>query len=579
MASSTCDAAIRKIAWIEPSRLPWGYNDQNIYSGILFPRGGSKMAALLRQLGYEVEVISGELSPIVPEEIARSFDLACVSVLSNTAPHGYVLARELSQLGLPVAMGGYQFAHQGVEPHCFATTEEALGFAPYVVRGEGYAALPALLEAFAGQRPFDEVGGLSYRWADGTICHNPPAALLGRDEICSLPPADWTAIRRVEAIRIAAVHGMHGCPRSCTWCAVWPRDGRRNRNNTSTAFVDELEAVLATGDYLHLFFSADNFPVYTNWALEVCQEMVARGIKTTWTCQAEVGAARNHELLDAMYAAGCRRWCLGLESINPASLKDSNKRQTAGTMEQCVRTLHDWGIQVHGMFIVGLPHDTPETVRATVDWAKQVGVDTCQFLCLADLPGSLDYEAGVREQSFRPFKGAYEPLNWLFLNGHYARLANDAMDLERVQNSYRESMGSFYSLGRSLGPIFSINGPAMRAARRRGETWWRSVREGWLYDTFVAALRLRGWSGSLNWLRGPLNRLYMRRLTAEGPEVAALDEQMLATLPAKWLQTFEEVYAERLKAGTPRIIRPAEGAFLPSPWPPRPLVLSTAEVA
>ena len=156
-------AAVRRIAWIEPARLPYDYDDQNIYSGILFPRAGPKMAGLLKSLGYEVEVISGELSPLDPDEIARDFDLACISVLSNTAPYGMILGRWLVERGLPVVMGGYQFAHTKTDARAMRPTEQALDFVPYVVRGEGYVALPQLLEAFSMGGALDDVPGLSYR--------------------------------------------------------------------------------------------------------------------------------------------------------------------------------------------------------------------------------------------------------------------------------------------------------------------------------------------------------------------------------------------------------------------------------
>ena len=506
------------------------------------------MAAILRELGYEVEVISGELSPIDHEAIARDFDLACISVLSNTAPHGLVLGRWLTELGLPVVMGGYQFAHRGTTPACMAPTEEALDFVPYVIRGEGYVALPQFLEALGGQRPLSTVGGLSYRDARGQTIHNEPAELLSREAINELPPADWHAIRDRDQMVVAAVHGMQGCPRNCSWCAVWPRDGRSDRNNDPLRFVDELEAVLSSGNYLSVFFSADNFPAFHRWATEICQEITRRGLDLDWSCQAEVGAIRHTEMVDAMVAAGCGRWCLGLESINPASLSDSNKRQTRETMEACINELHRRGLQVHGMFIVGLPHDTPESVAATVAWAKRMKIETCQFLCLIDLPGSEDYEQyNLAEKSFRPFTGAYEPLNWMFVNGHYARLGNETMSVADVQAATEKAMLSFYTVPRALAPLFHFNLAHFRSMRARGHGFWRSLRTTVLHQLFVSGLRFRGVVNIARWKANPINIAYRRLVKAEPWQSEPLMEQMLFCLPSAWLRTLERVHRERLE--------------------------------
>jgi len=536
-----------RIAWLEPGRLPHGSGDLNIYSGILFPRAGPKMAALLRSLGYEVEVISGENAVIDVDEIARDFDTACISVLSNTAAHGLVLARWLHRRGLHVILGGYQFAHTELTPDSLAPTEEALDFAPYVVRGEGYVSLPQLLAALAGERPLSDVGGLSYRDARGVSVHNPPGPLATRDEINALPLQDWSTVRGRETMRVVAVHGMQGCPRECSWCAVWTRDGRQNRNTDAGRLVDELEASLPHGPFQHVFFSADNFPVLHTWATAVCEEIVRRGIDIGWTCQGEVGATQRGELLDLMCRAGCERWCLGLESINPASLQGSRKRQSRETMEQAVRELRRRGVCIHGMFIVGLPHDTPESVRETLAWAQRMGLETVQFLCLIDLPGSSDYERrNLAQVSFRPFEGALAPLNWMFVNGHYARLGNETMSCADVHDAVAEAMLRFYALPRAIGPLLGVNWAHYRTCRAHGRGKWASLRAARINSLFTGILRLRGWLNVRRWLRLPANQAYRALLSAAPEQAEALRERLLAQVPLAWVATLHEVHRERL---------------------------------
>lgn len=543
-----------RIAWLEPSRLPYGYDDQNIYSGVLFPRAGPKMAGLLRSLGHEIEVISGETSVIDPDEIARDFDFACLSVLSNTTPHGLVLGRWLTERGMPVVMGGYQFAHQQVTPETLAPTEQALDFVPYVIRGEGYQALPQLLAALDDQLPLDKVAGLSYRAGDGRIVHNAFGPPISPEAFSDLPPADWSVIRDVNKMHVASVHGLVGCPRTCSWCAVWPRDGNGKQKSGAREMVAELMKTLELRRFRHVFFSADNFPVIHTWAKEVCDELIARGMSIPWTCQGEVPAVQREELVDLMAAAGCRRWCIGMESVNDAALQDSNKRQNRQMMEEAVRTLHDKGFHIHGMFIVGLPHDTPDTIRTTIRWAKAMKLESVQFLCLADLPGSPDYEKyKLWEHSFRPFDGALEPLNWMFVNGHYARLGNETMSYADVQDTMLEAMTTFYTWPRMLSSFVKLHPPTWRAEGRKGTPLVRRIKESHLNSIVVGLLRSRGVIEMRRWAKAPMNRAYRDLLRTQGAAFEDAKQRLLRHLPQEWLETLERVHQQRPRTA-PRVV-------------------------
>jgi radical SAM superfamily enzyme YgiQ (UPF0313 family) len=536
---------LRRIAWLEPGRLPFGWKDQNIYKGVLFPRAGPRMAAVLDSLGYETTVISGELSPLDVDEIARDFDVACLSLISATAPHGLILGRQLAERGIPVIAGGYHFAHSNSSPKALACTTQALQFVPYVIRGEGYQSLPLLLNALERRQPLSGIPGLSFLSA-GVPVHIPTAPLLSKESLSRLPLPAWHKVRDRDRMLIFSAHGMQGCPRQCSWCAVWARDGRVDRNTDPARLVDEIESTLAVSHLQHLFMSADNFPAFRNWAVAVCEEILRRGLKLEWTCQAEVAAALHPELVDLMKRAGCVRWAVGFESVSQEALKSSQKRQTVGDMEQAVRALHQSGIAVHGMFICGLLGDTTQTLRETVQWAKRVGIDTAQFLCLIDLPGSQDYdERNLSEASFRPFGEPYDLLNWFFVNGHYARLGNEHLSLTEVQQAALDSTRSFYSLPRVLLPMLWPNWPRFRAERRHGQPWGKSLGKAAMHNWITFAQRLRGRTLTRQWVRAPFNRLY-QRLLREPEHRAELTQALLDALPGDWGEVLQRVAAEPL---------------------------------
>ncbi|UCG27315.1 MAG: radical SAM protein, partial [Bacteroidales bacterium] len=79
----------------------------------------------------------------------------------------------------------------------------------------------------------------------------------------------------------------------------------------------------------------------------------------TWTCQSSFDVARDEELLNEMAEAGCRFIVLGLESVNPESIKETRKLQNkANEYIDAIRRINRAGIQVYSSFIVGFDHDT-----------------------------------------------------------------------------------------------------------------------------------------------------------------------------------------------------------------------------
>lgn len=545
----------RTVAWIEPSAFPMRQAGKkrnhlgppSIYDGVMMPRAGAAMTAVLAEHGYRTVVISGELTPLVPAEIAAIGKIVCISTLSNSAPHSLVLAKQLQQLGCTVIMGGYHFAQQVMTEQSLAPTAQALSFCDYVIRGEGYDALPELLQALKGQRHLQEVGGLSWRDASG-IHHNPTQST--RRPLDQLPMPDLSSLVDADKSTCAGAQGQQGCPRACTWCAVTARDGQGGPKcrRAPTQFVAEIEQALhQLPNVAHLFVTADNLVVQVEWLKQVCQEIGRRRIRLPWSCQAETPTlARHADLSRLMFEAGCARVCLGLESVSEKALTDSDKARNVDTMAQAVQNAHKAGIAVHGMFIVGLAGDGEVEVESALQWCYEHGVETAQFLCLMGLPGSkLTEKDGLLQEAFRPFQGALAPLNWLFMNGHFAQLSSDTLDLAAVQELSLSATTEFYRLRRVISALLRPKINVWRAARRHGASITGATGQMIWSQIVTAALRWRGYSKTRAWKEHPLTQAYRRLLAAQSraEREQALDA-IVRTLPQDWLDTFDLVWRE-----------------------------------
>ncbi len=91
----------------------------------------------------------------------------------------------------------------------------------------------------------------------------------------------------------------------------------------------------------HIFFCDDNFTADRQRTKELCERIIAEGMKIEWSAQVRVESAKDPELLDLMAKSGCYMVFVGLESINPATLKAYNKSQTVQGIKDCVINFHN----------------------------------------------------------------------------------------------------------------------------------------------------------------------------------------------------------------------------------------------
>ena len=98
-----------------------------------------------------------------------------------------------------------------------------------------------------------------------------------------------------------------------------------------------------------------------------------------------------------MKRSGCATLFLGLESVNPATLRSYRKRQTFEQIRQAIRRIHQRGIKICGMFVLGADTDTTATVEATLRFCLEENLHAAQFAILIPLPGTAVYEQMQQE--------------------------------------------------------------------------------------------------------------------------------------------------------------------------------------
>lgn len=416
-----------KITLIEPRAA-----GVHVYSRFKMPRLGLPLlgALLERELGIRPVIHFQELGSISWEELAES-DLVGISTITTTAPEAYKILEKIKQRSnIPVVMGG---------PHVTFLPKEALGKgADFVVRGEGEYAFLELIKQLRGEtQDFGSIPGLSYRVGDQYF-HNQEIPRI--DSLDDLPWPDLTLIKNFEKIRVLPIMTSRGCPYNCKFCTVTKMFGRRYRFRETKDVLDEIEMMHERNRRGGIFFYDDNFTAKPERTREVLQGMLDRGIKTNWTAQARVDVVKDRDLLDLMKRSGCTFLYLGLESINPRTLEGYRKGQTVQDIADAVKILHEYGLRVHGMFVLGSDDDDLKTIRETVRFARGLKIDTVQFLVLTPLPGTETYDELWQQ-------GRILVEDWSKYTGHHVVFNPQNMSPYQLQKEGSiRSMRRFYSI-------------------------------------------------------------------------------------------------------------------------------------
>jgi radical SAM superfamily enzyme YgiQ (UPF0313 family) len=191
-----------------------------------------------------------------------------------------------------------------------------------------------------------------------------------------------------------------GCPAGCTYCIKHVSYQYSTRLRSSELLVKEMWQLKELGIHnIHMY--ADLFTVNRDQVVELCQLMIEQNINIKWTCNSRVDYV-DEEMLQLMGKAGCWLISWGIESGNEQILRHARKGAYPDKAERALRWAKQAGIKNWGYFIIGLPGETEETIRQTIDFAKKLPLDIALFHVAAPYPGTPFFFEVVETGWFRP---------------------------------------------------------------------------------------------------------------------------------------------------------------------------------
>jgi radical SAM superfamily enzyme YgiQ (UPF0313 family) len=362
------------------------------------PLGLAFLAAALESAGVEVRILDFVVYPYTRRMLESEItdfkpQMVGATAVTMTFDNAIKVINDVKQINPDIytVMGG---------PHvsfCAQETLKEFQSLDFIVIGEGEQTVVDLIHQGNGEHRWNRVNGIAFR--HGTdIRFTPPRELIQNLDLLPWPARHLLALGRYRALGMpVSLTTSRGCPFKCIFCVGRKMVGARVRYRSPSKVVEEL-AYLNTLDFNQINIADDLFTANKKHCLAVCDEIIERNLRLKWTSFARVDTV-SEEILIRMKSAGCSAVSFGIESANPGILKTIQKGITLQQVKDAVDMCKRAGIIPHASFILGLPGETPETIRETMDFGealKEAGL-SYGFHLLAPFPGT---EVRERSDSF-----------------------------------------------------------------------------------------------------------------------------------------------------------------------------------
>ncbi len=416
--------------------------------------GLAYLATILARRGHVVRVFDAFALGADDLQMRRALDefrpdVLGISVLTPVAGRIRGLLRELKHRdpGLLIVVGNL---HADLFPEEFLD-----GAADAVVHGEGEETLPELLDAWAAGGRGDGLPGVSVL-SGGDLVAGPTRPLL--TDLDALPMPDWSLLpyRRYRllpmgtvATPLVSVVASRGCPYRCNYCCL-EAQGSDYRRRSVRSVVDEIEHDHVRFGVRQVGFMDPIFPLGDRHAIEFSREMIRRGLqnKVSWLSELRTDSV-TEEGLSWMARAGCRRLVFGIESGVDGLLETAGKSNTIATSRRTIESCRRLGIGTVGLFMLGLPGETPEQTRQTIEFACSLPLDFAKFAVTVPFPGSELFEEMAREGRL-PHRD-WEQYTTFNPDAERIVVASDLQSPQELLDSLRFATARFYLRPRLIG--------------------------------------------------------------------------------------------------------------------------------
>ncbi len=361
------------------------------------PLGLASIAAYAEQQGLTADIIDcfahpdsdARIREYLKEHKPGFIGLTCTTSAFPDAVRIVEMAKEVLP-AIKGVLGG---------PHISALKEKVLEHATvidFTVVGEGERPLVGLLE-HEGE-DLDDVPGICRR-DDGEIKFTglqdrgiklDDLPFPAYDKLAGYPHAYKLPIFNYPRTPNASCISSRGCPYQCSYCdrSVFRKSFRFN----SAEYVYEhLKYLKDRFGIRHINFYDDQFTFKRKRVEELCRMLIDKPLKMTFNCAVRAEHV-DLDLLQQMKAAGCWMVSLGIETGDENLLAQHRQNADLDMLADTIRDIKKAGIRTKGLLMLGLPGETEETIRNSMEYVFSLPIDDFNLAKFTPFPGSPIYE-------------------------------------------------------------------------------------------------------------------------------------------------------------------------------------------
>jgi radical SAM superfamily enzyme YgiQ (UPF0313 family) len=435
----------RRIVFVDPpyERIARGYEFVRHITNRSPSLGLLHLASEVRQFGWEPAIIESDAFDLDVDAVVKKLVEAAprfvgITLFTVGVWGAASIARKLKQ-ELPetiVIVGGPHMSSMGPE------TMERFEEFDYAIIGEGELPLVDLLRELDGGGDLASVPALLYR--EGGEVKRTPALPVNKvldelpmpawDLLPGFPAAYPPAIFDFPRGPVATIAASRGCPFHCRFCDT-STFGAKIRRYSAPKVFEMMQRLYDEYGVRHVMFVDDLFLAVREKVEELCHLILERGLKMTWTCTARVDTVKPG-VLELMKRAGCWEISFGLETGSDELLEKMDKLARVEKSEQAVRWTADAGIRTKGLFMLGYPGETRESIALTRDFVRRIPMTIMNLTKFTPYPGSPVYRdlygTNIRDDA------------WEKMNGMNFVWAPEGFTVEELDQEYQRMLKAFY---------------------------------------------------------------------------------------------------------------------------------------
>ena len=412
----------KRVVLVHPLGSNWlkGGRDVVASANRMIPHGILSIAAWLEKEGCEVYIhdclgphASPDFQTNINEIVKFDADIIGFSATTSSFLDAAHMAAEIKKVKPDVmtVCGGV---------HCSALGASLLKDYPsfdFIIKGEGEI---TLAELACGRSPVD-IKGLVWRKGQEVI-ENGPRNMIPDLDILPFPAYEklkgFPHGYNLPLFSYASFPGTsmvtsRGCMFQCSYCdrSVFKKGFRYN---SAKYIYDHLIHLRQKFGVRHVNIYDDLFTADKKRIIELCDMLVKNPIDIQFNCAVRVGFAPD-ELLQRLKSAGCLMVSLGIESADPDMLLKHKAGVTVDVVKDTVTRIQAAGLRAKGLFMMGLPGETEDSIRRTSDFVLSLGLDDMNMAKFTPFPGAPLWKSIHNEGTFEEDWEQMNCLNFVFV--------------------------------------------------------------------------------------------------------------------------------------------------------------------